>query len=353
MAGCKYDIALDPGAEGTSHAYLLELVGFAKDVLDVGCATGYLAGALREQGCRVWGVEVDAEAARVAAEVCEQVVVGDLAHLDLDEALGGRRFDVVVLGDVLEHLLDPLPVLRASRGLLAPGGSVCISVPNVAHGAVRLSLLAGRWEYRPLGLLDDTHVRFFTREGLDRLLRAAGLAAADLRRTRAGLFETELELRPQDVDPELARRLAADDEATTYQFVLRGGARRRGVDGEPAARPPGVHAGGARGRALGAGRGAGATDGGGGPGRRRRPGARRGARAGRARRAARARGAGGGGGTGRGRAGGPPLARGGRGAAGDAHLPGGVAPALPVRVVAPRHVIPAACDRSGRAGVAR
>ena len=221
MAGCKYDIALDPGAEGTSHALLLELVGFAKDVLDVGCATGYLAGALAEQGCRVWGVEVDADAARTAAEVCEQVVVGDLAALDLDEALGGRRFDVVVLGDVLEHLLDPLPVLRASRGLLAPGGSVCISVPNVAHGAVRLSLLAGRWEYRPLGLLDDTHVRFFTRDGLDRLLRAAGLAAADLRRTRAGLFETELELRPQDVDPELARRLAADDEATTYQFVLR------------------------------------------------------------------------------------------------------------------------------------
>jgi hypothetical protein len=98
---------------------------------------------------------------------------------------------------------------------------VIVSVPNVAHGAVRLALLKGRWEYRSLGLLDDTHLRFFTRESLREMLKRAGLTVVEIRRTTADLFATELAIRAEDYDPEVVAAVLEDPEATTYQFVVR------------------------------------------------------------------------------------------------------------------------------------
>jgi hypothetical protein len=112
-------------------------------------------------------------------------------------------------------------VLRQARTLLAPGGYVVISIPNVAHGAVRLQLLQGRFDYRPTGLLDSTHIRFFTRDNLEVLLHDAGFAATDFLRTTAGLFETELGLTPDQVPADLVEQVLQDPDATTYQFVVR------------------------------------------------------------------------------------------------------------------------------------
>ena len=221
MATSKYDTTVDLANANTSHAHMVDLVGSNKRVLDVGCSTGYLARELVAHGCRVWGVEYDAEAAQEASEHLERVVVGDLEQLDLVAELGREAFDVVVFGDVLEHLRDPLPVLAAARPLLARGGSVVVSVPNVGHGAVRLALLRGDWTYRSLGLLDETHLRFFTRPSLETLLKAAGLVAVELRRTTAGLFETEQGIKPEDYPAELVEEVLADPDATTYQFVVR------------------------------------------------------------------------------------------------------------------------------------
>jgi len=191
MSASKYDTDVDPASE-TSHAQMLRLVGSNKRVLDVGCASGYLARCLREQGCRVSGVEVDPEAAAEAAPVLDEVVVGDLEQLDLPAEFAGKTFDVIVFGDVLEHLRDPLPVLRSVRDLLSPGGAVVISVPNIAHADVRLALLQGKFSYRPVGLLDTTHVRFFTRDSLRAFLRDAGFVAVDVQTTTADVLTTEL-----------------------------------------------------------------------------------------------------------------------------------------------------------------
>lgn len=221
MASSKYDTVVDLSLDNNSHTYMVELVGSQKRVLDVGCASGYFARTLVERGCRVSGVEYDVEAAEQARPALEQLVVGDLESLDLVAELGAGGFDVVVFGDVLEHLRDPLPVLRQARELLAPGGYVVISIPNVAHGAVRLLLLQGRFDYRPTGLLDSTHIRFFTRANLEALLRDAGLAATDFLRTTAGLFETELGLSPDDVPADVVAQVLEDPDATTYQFVVR------------------------------------------------------------------------------------------------------------------------------------
>ncbi len=218
----KYDTELDPANANTSHAQILELVGGNKRVLDIGCATGYLARALVAQGCTVSGVEYEADAAEQARPTLDRLLVGDLEQLDLVEFFGRDQFDALVFGDVLEHLRDPLSVLRKARPLLARGGCVVISVPNIAHGAARLALLKGRWEYRQLGLLDTTHLRFFTLASLREMLREAGLAAVEVRRTIADIFETELAIKPEDYDPELIEEVRADPESTTYQFVVRG-----------------------------------------------------------------------------------------------------------------------------------
>jgi len=221
VASSKYDTHVDLNQDNNSHTMMVELVGSHKRVLDVGCSNGYLAQVLVERGCQVSGVEYDAAAAEQARPHLDQLVVGDLEQLDLVAELGPSRFDVIVFGDVLEHLRDPLPVLRQARHLLAPGGYVVLSIPNVAHGAVRLTLLQGRFDYRPLGLLDSTHIRFFTRDNLKALLHEAGFAATDFQRTTAGLFETELGLTPDEVPADVVEQVLADPDATTYQFVVR------------------------------------------------------------------------------------------------------------------------------------
>ncbi|HSY14965.1 MAG TPA: class I SAM-dependent methyltransferase [Jatrophihabitantaceae bacterium] len=218
----KYDIQLEvERSQGTSHGLMIELVGANKRVLDVGCDTGYLGEALSAFGNETSGFEVDPATAEQARSRLARVEVGDLETTDLVEVFGPASFDIVVFGDVLEHLRDPLSVLRQARGLLAPGGSVVISTPNVAHGDVRLALLKGRFNYTKLGILDETHTRFFTRDSLVRFLHDAGFVLLELRRTQLGLFDTEIELDRAEFDPAVIAQVAADPESTTYQFVLR------------------------------------------------------------------------------------------------------------------------------------
>jgi 2-polyprenyl-3-methyl-5-hydroxy-6-metoxy-1,4-benzoquinol methylase len=222
MALSGYDIDVDlANRPGTSHAMLVELVGSNKRVLDVGCATGYLGEAMTALGNHVEGFEQNPIDAAEARKKLARVEEGDLESVDLVDLFGRESFEVVVFGDVLEHLRNPLAVLRRSRPLLARGGSVLISTPNIAHGDVRLALLAGEFRYRELGILDNTHTHFFTRETLVEFLHDAGFVLAELRRTRAELFATEIGVVEGDFDQELVERLRADDEATTYQFVLR------------------------------------------------------------------------------------------------------------------------------------
>ena len=155
-----------------AHALTLRYCGSGKRVLEIGCSTGYLSEAMVRQGCRVTGVEIDAEAGDEAKRFCERVVIGDIEALDLSPV--GTDFEVLMLADVLEHLRDPCAALRRLAPLLAPNGYAVISTPNVANWAMRLGLLAGRWDYTDRGILDRTHLRFFTLRTLTRTLNEAG-----------------------------------------------------------------------------------------------------------------------------------------------------------------------------------
>ena len=160
------------------HMKLLSLVGDGKRVLDVGCSSGYLARPLVERGCTVVGIERDPMAAERAREVCEHVLEGDVELLELPFAPGS--FDVVLCGDLVEHLRDPHAFMARVRPLLADGGRLVLSTPNVANWANRLGLLAGRWSYTDRGILDRSHVHLFTRKTLVEALRDAGYRVVEL-----------------------------------------------------------------------------------------------------------------------------------------------------------------------------
>lgn len=198
----------------------LELVPDGTRVLEIGTAAGHVTRALTQKRCAVVGVEVEEHQATLAAPFCQRMVVGNIERLDLDQ-LVPELFDVVLCGDVLEHLQDPAAVLQKLRRRLAPNGYLVVSLPNIAHGSVRLSLLEGRFAYTPWGLLDTTHLRFFTLASIAALFNDNGLEMRDLRRIRLGLFESEIPVTASMIQPSVVVRLLEDSEATSYQFVFR------------------------------------------------------------------------------------------------------------------------------------
>ena len=123
----RYDTRVNLSDKNNSHTLLVLLTGRNKKVLEVGPATGYVTQALAARGCRVTGIEINPEAAKVARPHCERMIIGSVEEIDFDETFAGEQFDVVIYGDVLEHLLDPEGVLRKTARVLAPGGYVVAS----------------------------------------------------------------------------------------------------------------------------------------------------------------------------------------------------------------------------------
>jgi O-antigen biosynthesis protein len=206
---------------GSTHSIVVELVPEGSSVLEFGCATGYMSEVLTQRrGCRVVGIELDAEAAAEASARCERVIVGDAETLDLGDRLGDERFDAVLFADVLEHLRDPAGMLRRVRPFVGDDSVVIASIPNVAHASVRLSLLAGRFRYRRQGLLDESHLRFFTRDSIRDLFEETGYVVTHWFRVTAAASESELAQDARGAPPEVDEFLARDPEASTYQFVV-------------------------------------------------------------------------------------------------------------------------------------
>lgn len=163
----------------SSHSLILSLLPEhgAGRVLDVGAAHGYLAAALEKRGFHVTGIEGDPMLAREAAAHCSEVFEADLDG-PLPELAG--KFDIILYGDVLEHLKNPLGVLRVLNRNLRDGGTVIVSLPNIANVYVRLQLLRGKFDYAERGILDRTHLHFYTRKTFRQFLEEAGLEVTKL-----------------------------------------------------------------------------------------------------------------------------------------------------------------------------
>ncbi|MBI4593306.1 MAG: class I SAM-dependent methyltransferase [Candidatus Rokubacteria bacterium] len=181
----RYVLKPDPHS---SHMVILRWLGPGRGrrLLDVGAADGLLSREMTEQGWRVTAIEGDPALAQAGARHCERMIT---ANLDREIPDLDGSFDVIVYADVLEHLVDPLRVLAALNRHLASAGSVILSVPNVAHLWIRLLLLVGRFEYIDRGILDRTHLRFFTERSLRAMVADAGFVVSRFTATPAPLYQ--------------------------------------------------------------------------------------------------------------------------------------------------------------------
>ena len=153
-------------------------------ILDVGCGAGYFGEYLKTTGraVEVIGIEIDEVAASEALTKLDQVVCANLNQTGITDVLKDfdkASFDYIVCADVLEHLIDPWKVLAELVTYLKPNGRLVLSIPNVRHWSIWLPLiLRGHWEYREAGIMDRTHLRFFTRLSVIELLNGVGLDVA-------------------------------------------------------------------------------------------------------------------------------------------------------------------------------
>lgn len=158
-----------------THMLVYENITSDSTVLDIGCATGYFARELKKKNCRVWGMDSDRVALIQAKKYCK-----DTFLLDLETCSGvtlpfRRKFDYILLLDVIEHLHNPENILALVNKHLKKDGRIIISTPNIAFISIRLALLFGRFRYRNLGIMDEKHIHFYTKSSLIDLLQKSGL----------------------------------------------------------------------------------------------------------------------------------------------------------------------------------
>jgi methionine biosynthesis protein MetW len=156
-----------------SHMLALNLIDAGSRVLDIGCATGYFAKELLKKNCETWGIDNDKLAVNKAIKYCKKaflVNIDDKKNLPVPK----KYFDYIILLDVIEHLLHPEMILEKVKPHLKKGGKIIVSVPNIAHASVRWSLLRGEFNYTTTGILDKTHLHFFTKDSLKNVLKKAG-----------------------------------------------------------------------------------------------------------------------------------------------------------------------------------
>ncbi|MHB8759491.1 MAG: class I SAM-dependent methyltransferase [Thiobacillus sp.] len=149
---------------------------FSESVLEIGCGTGATLAWLKDSGrCKsTSGIELVAQQAEIAEKVVDRVIQGSVDDIDL--ASWTEHFDLILCLDVLEHLNDPWGLVGKLHGLLKPGGRLVASIPNIRHISVLVPLLfRGEWVYKERGILDKTHLRFFTRKSAIELATCSGL----------------------------------------------------------------------------------------------------------------------------------------------------------------------------------
>lgn len=217
----RYDQKIESFDQSTHYGRLLQLVGRGKRVLELGSSTGYLTDAMQTHfECQVVGIEIDANAAALSQSRGNRVLQLDLDVADLSDVLMGEKFDVVLCADVLEHLRHPEQVLRACYKLLSDDGRLVASIPNAAHADVRLALLGGQLPFRPMGLLDNTHIKFFTRSLVEQLFDCSGFRVISVARNRWGATKSEVNPNLGLTNQWLNRLVMQDIEAETYQFIV-------------------------------------------------------------------------------------------------------------------------------------
>ena len=226
LSRVDYEYEFDPNAANNTAASVYRLARErGARVLDLGSGPGIVAGALVSvDGRSVTCVDSDPELLAAAqARGASKTILADLNDPTWMDPIASERFDVVILADVLEHLYDPGGMLRTlhESTLIADGGRLVISIPNAAHEGALAELVSGHFNYTPTGILDETHIRFFTLNSFRALVESAGFFISRIDRTLRTIEQTSFRNRLLEI-PAGLRQLVADHnpEVRVYQYVL-------------------------------------------------------------------------------------------------------------------------------------
>lgn len=225
VSAAQSEIGQTPIHDQHNPELLSEMPLDAKRVIEVGCSSGALARAYRKlnPSCEYIGTEIDPDYAAVARQHCQQVIVGNIEQM-LDEIQTTQgKFDCWVFGDVLEHLYDPWRVLkRIADDLLTPNGSVVACIPNIQYWGMQLSVNMGDFRYQDSGLMDRTHIRWFTRVTIIEMFEKAGLQVVSV---SGRIFDEPQREKFMPLLRALAEATGADpdqavEDATPLQWVV-------------------------------------------------------------------------------------------------------------------------------------
>lgn len=219
----KYDFKLDMKGDN-SLSVILRNIKPESTVLEVGPAHGRMTKHLKEElKCTVDIVEIDEEAGRVAAQWSRNAFLGTEGNIEdvhmWSNILSELVYDYVIFADVLEHLVNPEKVLANSKALLKEGGSVWISIPNVAYNGVIIELMNNQFTYRDIGLLDNTHLRFFTMYSLEKMVKKCGFKIHSEFNLQNKVSLSEFKDAYTKVPPQIASFLKFRPGGEVYQMI--------------------------------------------------------------------------------------------------------------------------------------
>lgn len=218
----KYEYKVDLNAD-TAAAKVVRMVGSEKRVLEIGAGPGSIAKLLREFGkCRVTAAELDERAIEKLKEIGIETIKCDLNDTDWATRVTKKgMYQVVVAADVLEHLYDPWNTLKEMKDVLQKDGYIVVSLPHIGHNAVIGCLLNADFEYQEWGLLDKTHIRFFSIKNIQHLFSQAGLKIIEAEFVVRETEQTEFSRYWRKLPEQLRRELNKNKFGTVYQVVIK------------------------------------------------------------------------------------------------------------------------------------
>jgi 2-polyprenyl-3-methyl-5-hydroxy-6-metoxy-1,4-benzoquinol methylase len=224
MQEIRYAVDIDLSDKNSSHTLMHDMVQSlgrqSLNILDVGCSGGYLGLKLKSAGHRVSGVEMDPVAAQHAKTLLDEVYCGTVQDFFAQNPNG--KYDVILYGDVLEHIGEPSEVLQLTKQHLHVNGRLIASVPNVSHIGMRWMLALGQWNYEDWGIMDRTHLRFFTRSSLLALLSESDFSVESIERTmlQEAVYMERHHLPCDSNQYRIFRDLVADAACEDYQYIV-------------------------------------------------------------------------------------------------------------------------------------
>lgn len=210
-----------------------DIVRFVKSnqnaVLDVGCGAGKMAYQLKQSKNvnEVWGIELVESAGKKAEQLLDKVIISPVENA-IDQ-LPDKYFDTIIFADVLEHLIEPLEVLIKMKQKLKPNGEIITSIPNIRHWSIIKQLLEGDWNYEEFGLLDRTHLRFFTKKTALQLFKDAGYFPTLL---AAKQLDSKIDISDTIINKLIEFRINAQtlqEEANDFQYIISGKLQKNAV----------------------------------------------------------------------------------------------------------------------------